>query len=1061
MIKPGVKVIAKGHGNNHGIVLSIKDNFAEINMDSRILWKPIDDLIDISDEQVDKIIRGQFDKILDFILAVDAHRLLNEYKFNPYVLASSTKITIFPHQIEEVTWGLENSRIMIADEVGLGKTIIAALIASELKSRGLADKILYVVPKSLVLKWQDELSGRFDTNTKILDAEYIRQNKEPFLEDTYDYITSMDFLKRKTNLELLKGRIDLVVVDEAHKFKINTERLELGKVLSANSDAMIMLTATPHDGRDDDFMVRMKLLDPFVPDTPSSTYLWRRHIKENVVNMDGEEVFPERHSKTVDIKLTNAEREINILLDNYIKNRYEEATASQVGTVRFLSTIFKKRAASSTEALRNTLTNRLNKLGRITDEELLKNTQTKLNYTEDENDADYEDVIGDAESIIIGRGDIEKEKQDLIQILDKIEELKGKDSKFDELLKWIKKIKTEHHTAKILLFTEYRDTLEYLSGRFLEHYTIGRIDGTMSIQERKASLEEFSKKNGPELLLCTDAAGEGIDMQFCNVEFNYDIPWNPNKLEQRMGRIHRIGQKRNVYYYNIVVDKDESIDGTIFDILLNKIDRIKDAIGDAIFDVLGMLINSDIIAKLYEELLTVPKSEWNAKVTIELEKISEKRDEIMAQTQQLLEGHKLDHTVLENIRKIKRDAVDSGEIKRFLMIWSEFKDGSFEYKDSKTQFARIIPPHEIGLELGIIDGTFDGEIAQEKNWNYLALGNKKIQMILTNVAKLKPVTTLSHPTKSGLICVYQISTIDGKGRMRNSKIVGIFHNEDGKVTEFDPRSLWSYNEGTAPPNTKLLIDSKKRIDNKLNEIKKSFHENNMVQLNTVKEKTKEIMTKHIVNEIDIYDKKIKDYESRKNTSPGISLLIEEQERKKRSLIADMEKREKGIEYDFKCHAVTELIAMATVIPESNANERRRVELKGMEIVIKYEMERPNAEQNKIRDVSERDTGFDIESFDRHIEVKSFKTTGTPKLTSHEWATADRMGDDYWLYVVEDVFDDNKSIQERVTVIQNPYVRFLNSVKRIETVTSSYVIEDWKNIASQKYPLLPEAQTSSG
>ena len=176
MFNPGIKVLVKGYDDKQGIVLAVKDNFAEIIIDSEKIWKPFEDLTDISDEQINKIIQGQYDDALDFILAVDAHRLLNEYKFNPYVLASSTKITIFPHQIDEVTWGLENNRIMIADEVGLGKTIIAALIASELKARGLADKILYVVPKSLVLKWQDELSGRFDTETKILNSEYLKQD---------------------------------------------------------------------------------------------------------------------------------------------------------------------------------------------------------------------------------------------------------------------------------------------------------------------------------------------------------------------------------------------------------------------------------------------------------------------------------------------------------------------------------------------------------------------------------------------------------------------------------------------------------------------------------------------------------------------------------------------------------------------------------------------------------------------------------------------------------------------------------------------------------------------
>ena len=157
MITTGTKVIVSGR-DGQGTVLGVKDNFAEVSLGSQALWFPIGTLTDISDSLLNRLIGNSHNDTLELILSVDASRLLNEYRFNPYVLASSTKITIFPHQIDEVMWGLERDRIMIADEVGLGKTIIAALIAVELKARGLADRTLYVVPKSLVLKWQDELS---------------------------------------------------------------------------------------------------------------------------------------------------------------------------------------------------------------------------------------------------------------------------------------------------------------------------------------------------------------------------------------------------------------------------------------------------------------------------------------------------------------------------------------------------------------------------------------------------------------------------------------------------------------------------------------------------------------------------------------------------------------------------------------------------------------------------------------------------------------------------------------------------------------------------------------
>ena len=206
---------------------------------------------------------------------------------------------------------------MIADEVGLGKTIIAALIVSELRARGLAKKSLFVVPKSLVLKWKGELESRFDFDVDILDSTYMKFNDEPFEKKEFAYVASMDFLKQEHIREKIQNDFDVVVVDEAHKFKIRTERLELGQLLSSVSNVLIFLTATPHDGRDDDFMARMSLLDPYVGDMASSSYLWSRNVKEDVKDIEGKTVFPPRKSETIDILLTNDDRIINDLLKDY------------------------------------------------------------------------------------------------------------------------------------------------------------------------------------------------------------------------------------------------------------------------------------------------------------------------------------------------------------------------------------------------------------------------------------------------------------------------------------------------------------------------------------------------------------------------------------------------------------------------------------------------------------------------------------------------------------------------------------------------------------------------
>jgi len=1045
MTSIGSKVRIKGK-DDEGIIISVKDNFAEVNVENQNQWFPINDLEEISDELVSRILKNDLDDGIDFILRIDAHRLLTAYKFDPYVLASSTKIQIFPHQIDEVIWALDNPKILIADEVGLGKTIIAALIAAELRARGLANKALFVVPKSLILKWQEELETRFDFDVKILDYTYMKFVPEPFEKKEFAYVASMDFLKQEHIKEKIKKDFDIIIVDEAHKFKIRTDRLELGKVLAVKSNVLIFLTATPHDGRDDDFMARIRLLDPYVGDIASSSYLWTRNIKEDVKDIKGQTVFPPRTSKTVDIPLTNAEREINNLLQNYFKERNSEAkNQREINAVRFLSHIFRKRASSSIAAIKISLKRRLEKLGNINLDELLKMQSTiKGHMTEDydeELDPEFENEESEIDGFTLGV-DIENEKASLRNIISELEKLGSRDTKFDILQNSIKELKTTDPKTKILLFTEYRDTLEYLIERLSENYKVGKIDGTMKIEDRSSMLLEFRRDGGPEILLCTDAAGEGIDMQFCNIEYNYDLPWNPNKLEQRMGRIHRIGQTREVFYYNFVVDKESSIDGYILSKLLEKIENIKASMGEKIYDVIGIILNPDDIAKYYEELLKVPKAHWEAKVSELLEKIEENKNRILEKSNLLLEGHRLDRTTLENITKIRKKAVDIGEVKRFLHMLVESKDGKFEEVNKSEKRYKIFPPQKLSqeLNLGIIEGTFDPKLAMERGWPYIALGNKEINSIILKSAG-KSVASLTHPTKSGLLCVYKTSVLDGNGRERDTKIIAMFHNEDAKVTEVDPRSVWDYEQGEEIKNTRFIINSKNRIEQELSQIVEKQKIETTKKIQDIEKKTKISTRKYFIDKIEQANTKIVEYNKQRGEGPQIEKLITRQNNQIQNYKKELDERLEQIKKEFVTKTIIELIGIASIKSEIDANVRRESDLAGMKAVLEHEMKRAvtESQREKIIDISERDTGYDVESFDRCIEVKSFKKSGPAKLTSHEWETSQRIGDEYWLYLVE-----NAQTEPKITEIQNPYEKFKDTVKTEESIEYRYVIENWKN-----------------
>ena len=1037
MIGRGSKVSVPGK-ESVGTVLEVRDNFASVSVDSQISWYPIKDLTDVSDRLLSRILEDKTDSPLGFILTVDANRLMTKYQFDPYVLASSTRIAIYPHQIREVMWGIDNQRIMIADEVGLGKTIIAALIASELKARGLADRVLYVVPKSLVLKWQDELLTKFDTETEILDSNYVKVNSSPFSAGKYDYVTSMDFLKAENRMRLLR-KLDLVVVDEVHKFKPGNDRYVLGQTLSEKSDSMIFLTATPHDGKDENFLGRMLLLDPFVTDVASTSHLWTRHVKEDVIDMEGKQIFPERKSETVDTKLKNSERDIHQMLDEYIHEKYDEVGSPQDrGAVRFLATILRKRATSSLHSLRSTLERRMEKVGTV-----------RVNGADDPDDmdseGDYEDRASDYEYTWAGN-DIEHEKNQLSAIISAIDDIGETDSKFDRLAEFIEKIKGPNAEAKILLFTEYRDTLEYLRGRLSGRYRTGRIDGTMDIISRRDALEDFSRNEGAEILLCTDAAGEGIDMQFCNIEFNYDIPWNPNRLEQRMGRIHRIGQENKVFYYNFVVDRENTLDGMIFGLLLDKIENIKTAMGnDSVFDILGRIIDEDMISRIYEELQKLPTEKWKAKIMAKLDEIERTKDDIKQKMAGLLAGNKLDRTLLEDIRQIKMRAVDAGDVRRFLETWVESNDGRYNERNGTV---RIWAPRYMASKIGgMLNGTLDGGIARQRNVEYLALGNKKIQAILADVIRNGSVASLGHAKKSGVLCAYNRSVIDGNGHKRNSETVMVFCNEDGEAEMVDATSVWNYEEtgqhdAHRSINTSLLVKQKELADKKMSDESRKFHEKTAENLEKLRRKAREAVDNNVAAEIEIQNEKIEGWQENLHTAPHYARLISEARNKIQRKIAEGNKRKTEMDRMFKSQLEIDLIGIATVTPQADANARTMSDRAGMKIVMERERRRARTdmERSLVCDVSDRDTGYDVETHDRSIEVKSFEGYANPRMTSHEWLTAEKYGERYWLYVVENVHAGGD-----VTEIQDPHKVLADLITKETNTVDTYKLNwaEWK------------------
>jgi SNF2 family DNA or RNA helicase len=880
---------------------------------------------------LDRLLKKDLDSGLDFILSADAYRLLIEYRFNPYVLASSTKINIFPHQIDEVIKILDNPRMLIADEVGLGKTIIAALVATELRERGLANKILFVVPKSLVIKWQGELSNRFDTASTIIDSDYLRVNDNPFEHEAFYYVTSMDFLKQQHIMKMIEDcNFDLVIVDEAHKLASGTERFALGELLARRSNYLLFLTATPHNGDDEDFLQRMKLLDPYFHQISTTSHLMTRNIKEDVIDLDGKEVFPPRTSKTIDVDVSEKELRIHKMVDDYINERLEEASnPEERNMVRFLTTVIRKRASSSFYALKNTLQKRLDKLGTSRN---IKNSIREMKRNEKENDEEgsernEEEVIG------FTVGSMPKEREEISDILIELENLHQTDSKLQLLTNFIETAKKSDPNAKMVVFSEYRDTMNYLRDRLSGQFKVGSIDGTMNIQERNDALIRFRDTNGSDIMVCTDAAGEGIDMQFCNIEVNYDLPWNPNKLEQRMGRIHRIGQDRSVYYYNFVIN--DTIDGYIIHRLLDKMESIKNAIGEKIYDVIGKrLVNEEEITNLYEELLRLPKEKWEAKIR-QIDGIIEEKRRILNQINELLLGYRLDRTKLEDMKKNIQTVISKDEVKRFVKKYLDTKGGKLEPINLEEEVYRIFLPKQIPIPAGVgtrvLEGSFSSDIAIKKGYTYFALGNPYIMGLVHNAAE-PSVAILTHPSHKGVLMIYKIAIRDGKGRERNGKMFAFNLDSNSNVKEIDMKDIWNCEPSSnfvLPCNESDITRYKELIDVYADKNANDLLRETAPRLAEIEYKTEESILRHYSRQVEDVNTKIIEYEQKLAESPNYSKLIEKEKTKRTKLQNDLRTKLEETKRDFDVTPVIELVGIAVIDASNRSDIKSKLERPGM------------------------------------------------------------------------------------------------------------------------------------
>ncbi len=592
----------------------------------------------------------------------EANRIHLAYLFDPVLAVHTSIVEPLPHQITAVYDAMlprQPLRFLLADDPGAGKTIMAGLLMKELIARGDLHRCLVVCPGSLAEQWQDELYRRFHLPFEILTNDKLEAARTGnwFMENNL-VIARLDKLSRNEDVqEKLKVpdcRWDLIVCDEAHKMSATifggeikyTRRYKLGQLLSTLTRHFLLMTATPHNGKEEDFQLFMALLDGdrfegrFRDGVHAADVsdMMRRMVKENLYKFDGTALFPERIAYTVPYKLSSTEAQLYYEVTKYVREEFNRAEKLQndkrAGTVGFALTILQRRLASSPEAIYQSLQRRKQRLeGKLRELELLQRggqISQDLGFkpldAEDVEDLDEapDNEVEIAEEEILDQSTASRTISELnaeIETLDHLVKLagvvrhSGEDRKWCELASLLgeifspvtamngdiskdklemprtipKPVSSPHQ--KIVIFTEHRDTLNYLDAKITTF--LGRkesvvlIHGSMGREERMKAQEAFKHDPEVQVLLATDAAGEGINLQRAHLMVNYDLPWNPNRIEQRFGRIHRIGQTEVCHLWNLVAE--ETREGDVYLTLLEKLEQARLAMGGRVFDVLGRL----------------------------------------------------------------------------------------------------------------------------------------------------------------------------------------------------------------------------------------------------------------------------------------------------------------------------------------------------------------------------------------------------------------------------------------------------------------------------------------
>lgn len=1041
-----------------------------------------------------------------FKLAAEATRIKLAHLFDPMMAVHTSDVAPLPHQISAVYEAMlpkQPLRFVLADDPGAGKTIMAGLLIRELMLRGDLERCLVIAPGSLVEQWQTELVEKFGLRFDILTSELVESTVtgNPFVEHPL-LLAKLDQLARRVEwhdkLQADAARYDLVIVDEAHKMAAHyglgneltyTKRYELGRLVGApeRTRNLLLMTATPHNGKEEDFQAWLALLDPDrfygkarAKAAPKDvTDIMRRMVKEDLITFEGTKLFPERRATTIEYTLTPAEKDLYERVTEYVRNemgRADHLEGKKRGMVGFALTILQRRLASSPAAIAHSLRRRREKL-----EQRLEALQDPARYRKHASAWEELSLPGDLDEEMSAEEleDIEEELVDEATAAKTIPELtseiqilrglerdakkvldEGTDRKWDELSSLLQSDAPEMFGAdgrrrKMIIFTEHRDTLDYLKAKIVGPlggpHRMVEIHGGTRRAERLEAQEQFRQNPEVIVLVATDAAGEGVNLQRASLMVNYDLPWNPNRLEQRFGRIHRIGQNEVCHVWNLVAI--ETREGEVYSRLFTKLEEARKALKGKVFDVLGPAFADRPLKDMLIEAIrygTSPEVQQKLFERVDGALDQKHLEELIdrnALTADVFDQSRLD-AVKEAMEKAEAKKLQPFYLRRFVHEALSRFGGELREREPGRYEIRHVPAavrrrHAVqGNRRPVLDRyervTFErgrmrilnrppADLVHPAHPLMAALIDASLE---AEERALHAGTVLVDPADLGtlprLMFLIDHGIREGRARLASRKMQFVEIDAEGRARHGGAAPYLSY-EAPAPEHRATVerVLAEPWLEQDLSSLALTWASAHLVKEHydevtrrrrAYVQKTLEAVHERLTREVNHWSKRALELAAEVKAGKQPRMQPENARKRVEDLTARLASRRRELEAQLELSSNPPTIAgCALVIPrglldeaegkapafEADAEVRRRVELLAMDAVMAAERRLGN----EVKDVSAEKCGWDVTAITpagetRHIEVKGRHMEGeTIVVTANEVLEALNQGEKFFLAVV--------------------------------------------------------------